>query len=547
MSEYTLTLVDTGAIQGYVFGTNNLQQISGASYLVDCVTNAWLINALTGFHTNLQSVHDLRDLDQPFNGLCIEDGQIDAELIYWGGGNAALLFTHIEKAVEFTRALTDQVLRQAPGLKVVISHTPVSWDQPLGGERGGFYQAQVNLQRRKVAIRPLVPLLGLGVTAQCVFTGQPAVGVDVQGRLVSLEAKTRAENASAAWDRLLNRNYINLQGFDNPPKSLDELGQSRGEKSLLAVVHIDGNRMGDRIEAIGRRYASSQQNRDYLNARRAFSLSIHQAARKGLQAAVDILIGAVDPYTQQIQDRIAVKENRLPFRPIVFGGDDVTFVCDGRLGLSLAHKYLEALFQQQLSDGLPFDCRAGVAIVRSHYPFARAYELAEHLCASASERIRAVKVELEAKGIDSNVLSIAAIDWHLTTSGLDLDLSTIRTRQYDTDHGSLLARPLIVQIALAGNPPADRPNEDWRSWENFSAMLYHFTQSDEWRDMRNKLKALRTVLRDGPDAVKRFSELIHPTWPKLSRFSDAVHNMGWYNNRCLYFDAIEASDAYIDL
>jgi hypothetical protein len=26
----------------------------------------------------------------------------------------------------------------------------------------------------------------------------------------------------------------------------------------------------------------------------------------------------------------------LPFRPIVFGGDDVTFICDGRLGLSLA-------------------------------------------------------------------------------------------------------------------------------------------------------------------------------------------------------------------
>ena len=30
-----------------------------------------------------------------------------------------------------------------------------------------------------------------------------------------------------------------------------------------------------------------------------------------------------------------------PLRPIVFGGDDLTFVCHGRIGLALAARYLQ--------------------------------------------------------------------------------------------------------------------------------------------------------------------------------------------------------------
>ena len=82
-------------------------------------------------------------------------------------------------------------------------------------------------------------------------------------------------------------------------------------------------------------------------------------------------------------------EERLPFRPIVFGGDDVTFVCEGRLGLPLAAHYLTRLASEILPDGDPLYARAGIAIVKTHYPFARAYELAGRLGDSAKAFILA--------------------------------------------------------------------------------------------------------------------------------------------------------------
>ena len=73
MSRYTLTVVDTTGIQEYIFGTNNLQQNVGASYLVECATWKWAVETLP---TN----HNVRDPDgeSPFADQAIEDGALQA-------------------------------------------------------------------------------------------------------------------------------------------------------------------------------------------------------------------------------------------------------------------------------------------------------------------------------------------------------------------------------------------------------------------------------------------------------------------------------------
>jgi len=55
----------------------------------------------------------------------------------------------------------------------------------------------------------------------------------------------------------------------------------------------------------------------------------------------------------------------------------LTFVCDARIALDLTVFYLRELEKRTLSDNKPLYARAGIAIVKSHYPFARAYELAK--------------------------------------------------------------------------------------------------------------------------------------------------------------------------
>ena len=45
----------------------------------------------------------------------------------------------------------------------------------------------------------------------------------------------------------------------------------------------------------------------------------------------------------------------------------------GRLGLELAAMYLEALENDPIADGEDIKACAGICVVKTHYPFARAY------------------------------------------------------------------------------------------------------------------------------------------------------------------------------
>ncbi len=117
-------------------------------------------------------------------------------------------------------------------------------------------------------------------------------------------------------------------------------------------------------------------------------------------------------------------QERLPFRPIVFGGDDVTFVCEGRLGLPLAAHYLARLAEGILPDGDPLYARAGIAIVKTHYPFARAYELADELCGVGQALHREIRSRIPP----------GARRWTgtLRSTGLVQPLKELRRREYSS-------------------------------------------------------------------------------------------------------------------
>src|SRR6185312_4842133 len=105
-----------------------------------------------------------------------------------------------------------------------------------------------------------------------------------------------------------------------------------------------------------------------------------------LQAAAD----AYDGWREQgLRAQPAGDRLLLPVRPILYGGDDLTFVCHGRLGLALAERYLRAFAAAPASDGQPLSACAGVAIVHSRAPFSRAYGLADELCRTAKGVARA--------------------------------------------------------------------------------------------------------------------------------------------------------------
>lgn len=130
MSKYIATVIDTTGIQPYIFGSNRLRENIGASYLVEQATNGWVKCALRQIFGENVYIPEPEQEEK-----CIEHDNLDAELVYTGGGNAVILFKDREdkeSAIKFTKRLSKRVLQEAPGLKIVVAHSePFEWGNKL--------------------------------------------------------------------------------------------------------------------------------------------------------------------------------------------------------------------------------------------------------------------------------------------------------------------------------------------------------------------------------------------------------------------------------
>ncbi|HWQ14468.1 MAG TPA: hypothetical protein VNL77_16840 [Roseiflexaceae bacterium] len=537
MPEYTLTVIDATGIQDYIFGSNRVPENVGASQLVHQATTAWVRNSLPSDRHNLNpddTINTSRQLEA--------DDTLDAEVILRGGGNVLILFRSPTIAREAVSKLTRRALTDAPGLELAVAHHTFAWDTPVGGEDGAHRQLYARLNQAKQQRRRSAPLMGLGVTLECRATGMPAVGFDEDGRPVSANvlAKLAKGIQNSAHSRLTTMFPLVERSGYLFRRDFGALGGTEGEMSYIAVVHADGNGIGKRFERVINDYPNAAQNRDCLNALRALSEAVDAAGRDALQATVRRMMEVFQSPAagQQVKDFLhnlhrdpETGRPILPFRPIVYGGDDVTFVCDGRLGLTLAAIYLEEWERATAENqtiGPAYAC-AGVAVVKTHYPFVRAYELAAELSDKAKKAIRDT-------GRDAS-----ALDWHFAMSGIGGGIEQIRAREYVSMEGQALnLRPLPLR------EPILKP--DWSTWTVFDRVTRTFQNDEYWRERRNKVKELREVLRQGSVAVKEFRHAytLKPL-PPIDTSKRDLQEQGWFGGACGYFDAIEALDFYLPL
>ncbi len=568
MSEYWLVVVDTTQIQAYIFGSNRLAENIGASWLVKQATGAWALEAVKGVAPH----HNIRDAQtgQLDDAVRIENDGVDAEAIYAAGGNVLALFAAESMARGFIRTLSRKVLLEAPGLQLLFALEHFDWDAKPAQLFDTVQKAFQSLEVQKNTRPRDASLLGLGVTMACQSTGLPANAIHKydgeEARPASAEILAKMSSADASHKNLRSTFQDAIGSEYDFPREFDELGRSAGEQSYIAVVHADGDGLGQRMIKIGR--ANKEDNRTYIDAVRGFSQAVARASEKAMKDTLDTLtrpaviisdeddrhkerrsiVRHVQSERINVAARITLKcgGNRwyLPFRPLVYGGDDTTFVCDGRIGVALAVEYLTQFrHHAEIELSHTTSASAGVAIVKSHYPFARAYDLAEELCKNA-KRYRAQEKE-RTKAAQGSYL-----DWHFATSGLSGDIKEIREREYNTKHGRLCLRPLKLDV----DAPEFIDRHTVRCWAVLQKALEEF-QGEKWADRRNKVKALRDALRQGSDAVTRFCTMYDiDRLPELALGDPAEYRKtGWIDGvgkepaRCVYFDAIELADFHIPL
>ncbi len=541
MTQYTLTLLDTTGIQDYIFASNRLQENIGASEIVYRATTLWAFEALEKTVGTDHNIKDGGNLDWSFDkDKRIEDTvALKAEVVQAAGGNTVILFREKETACAFVRKLTFRVLNEAPGLTILAQHLD-DFDFDTICLPDALKTLHEKMQKHKASRRGSSPLRGLGVTAICDSTGLPAVNtlggkVNINGNLeplglkgedatslISAEASAKRGWRKYANDRLKHilKNAADEFTF---PFDLEKLGRIKGEESYVAVIHADGNRMGNRVRAIGDKVKDAKDNRSFIQELRDFSEKIDRISSSALESVVGLVVQAVK--NEDIPFFEDEEKKYLPFRPLVFGGDDVTFVCNGLIGVSIAAAYIEAFEdaakKEKISD---FHASAGISVVKMHYPFARAYKLAEELTASAKTLNREPKEDC------------SALDWHFAQSGLSGSLDLIRRKEYTLEDkkSKLNLRPLTMSGGVT-------------SWQTVKDVMSTF--KTQWAGQHNKVVGLREVLRKGSgESVRKYLQdfdLLEKKLPEIPGID--VRETGWQTGVCYYFDAIELLDHYVAL
>ncbi|MBE9232785.1 hypothetical protein IQ231_14110 [Cuspidothrix issatschenkoi LEGE 03284] len=540
MSQFTITVIDTTGKQKYIFNSNRLRENIGASYLLSQATGEWIEDTLDK-HLKIPKIHQREP---------IETSGFDAELIYAAGGNALIIFKSYELAIKFTEILSKRVLQEAFGINLLVAHADFTW------EDNNLRDIVEHLKKSKITDQKYervssVPLLGLGVTASCNSTQLPAVDEsrnyinyedddeEVNSYLISTETKHKLDAVKQANQHLQNQFLEvvdpNIYKF---PYRTDHLGRTENKSSYVAIVHADGNGMGNRFQEQGK----GKINREYINTIRAFSNSVDKAGLNALKAVSESLMNAIQKgkVIGTLGEFELNTQYYLPFRPLVYGGDDITFLCEGRLGIELAALFLKKFEKQIVSDNQPLTACAGISVVKTHYPFARAYQISEQLCGEAK---KFVKDSRKKYSLDY----FSALDWHLAASGLIGSISEIRQREYqiiiDNKLQYLSMRPVRLNAHYS----------EWRTWDFITKLIREFKEGEDWKNRKNKVMALREILRQGSnDAIKYFLKSYNlsklPQYSKSGIEGEKAWLDGEGNNLyCGYFDAIEAMDFYISL
>ena len=368
-------------IQGYIFATNELKQIVGASELVERVCTS----------------------------LFNERFAADAQPVVTAAGNIKYIFSDrvaLEKAVRLFPRL---VAETAPG--ITVSQAVVTMD----GAYADFKYAVDELERRLMAQRnrPMKSLTaGLMAIERSRKTGLPAVEVS-EGEYVDECTKKKTE-ALASNDTILKL-MKNLTGDNVSVRNVAwDIKDLTGQNDWIAVIHADGNGLGEVVARVG-------NDPDKL---RDFSLNLDNATKAAAQTAYGHI------------GRFSFK---LPIRPVVLSGDDLTVICRADIAIKFVSGFLKA-FEKKTEEliGHKLTACAGIAFIKSSYPFYYGYNLAETLCAEAKRDAKSP--EMKRDGLAPSCLMM-----HKVQSSFIEDWAEIERKELTTkDGGSYVFGPYYL-------------------------------------------------------------------------------------------------------
>ena len=331
-------------IQNFIFQTNELKDIVGASELVAQICTQ-LFRETVG---------------EPYR---------DEALIIGAAGNVRYYFDDLETCAKTVCDFPRRVMIEAPGITISQAVVEMTGDFP-----DSINELEEKLRSQRNQPQPSLTLGALGMKRSN-KTGLPLVAPEGQDKSVDMTtaAKRRYIHAlSLAKKSFYGTDSDKKVDADQYPYDIAKLTD---RNDWIAIVHADGNSLGQIVQRIGGDMAQY----------RRFSQLLDEATERAANAAFE---------------KLGVRDgDSYPLRPVVLGGDDMTVIIRGSLAIAYAQEFIRQFEyhtgQGELGQivhgatGLPcLTACAGIAFIKSSYPFHYGYKLAEDLCSAAKKNAK---------------------------------------------------------------------------------------------------------------------------------------------------------------
>lgn len=527
-----LAMYDVRGIQNYIFRTTKLKDAIGASYIVETIIQDALSEASQTAKNNNEKFKEItidlqwenEDSIIKYNG---EDS--DVQVLYIGGGNAYVLYSSDELCHYVNRIMSKYVLEHTYSLQLAIATY-----KKTGDYADDYRKLNEEMNRIKADMIDSRPIGTLPVMAMEYQTGLPVFGKDENDIWMSKETELKRE----AEDIIRPK-----KNHDSERRRFDSYIE-KGVDSTLSVIHIDGNNMGLRIREL------IKDEKDYIsavNSMRHISHNINWSYKNVFEQMQKRFNTYINPKT---------KKNDYYVLKVLVAGDDLTYVCNGAIAIATVQYFVREITKHCMNENMEgedlnkygFSVCAGIAYIRSHFPFSIGYEVAESCCASAKERAK----EKAENGKIGNFF-----DFQFCKNIQAKDIKDIRRSEYHTASGeNLMIRPYGFESG------------DYYDFEHLRKAIQGFESSDdndfkhlreEIQGSNNKIiprtvsKKLRNIYPLGKNEVNQFVTFLNSRNRKLPAMNEeeiSLSHMYIEDGEKVYaryYDALELMDDYIDL
>lgn len=395
MSVKSIVSMDTDRIKEYVFATNRLKEITGASALLDYLNRVRV-------------------------GEIVKQCTDDAE-IYIAHGGQIMAAVPTDKAETIIRAIQEAYREYTLAATITGVHQAYS----EGDFPTQFRDLTIDLQMAKVGRQGCAAVTTAPFVQFCQSCGAyPAASYDEHDgqRICEVcKRKRHNEHKDRLWKDFMD--FVEQQDDHSAvqrPDDLGVVGQYSAPSNYVGYIYCDGNRMGKILntfqtpEAVGK-----------------YARGVDEMIKKIAHAAL----------YSQVKRKIT--DGIFPGEIIMLGGDDVIIVTTADTALPVAIEICRN-FQEQsvpLLAHKPISMSAGVVLAHAHYPIFLLQELAEELIKQA--KMKSFEIYREQQGEE-----VSTIDFMVVTDATSDSPNEVRQKPpyaYADGRYVLTERPYTVE------------------------------------------------------------------------------------------------------